>query len=256
VNTNKHIRLTRPVTSQCGWLWSRLPITAANYRIELEFKITGAASHLYGDGMALWLTTTRATAGPVFCSVDQWDGLGIFIDTYANAQHSYAFPRVMAILGDGKTKYDNDNDGERQALASCTAKVRRIDITTKMRVTYVKSKFLHVELQYKGYEEWTECFTIANITLPNSPFLGVSAQTGDIYDEHDVIAISTHSAMVSAQPAAEARHAAKSSGITFWSFLKLVFWALVVAVVYAAYQVFYGSKQGRRGMPQWDSKRF
>ena len=38
-NTNKHIRLTRNRPSQTGWLWSRLPITATNYVIEVEFKV-------------------------------------------------------------------------------------------------------------------------------------------------------------------------------------------------------------------------
>ncbi|CAG8640519.1 13233_t:CDS:2, partial [Acaulospora colombiana] len=32
-------QLTRGVPSQCGWLWSRLPITAANWQVEIEFKM-------------------------------------------------------------------------------------------------------------------------------------------------------------------------------------------------------------------------
>ena len=104
-NTNKHIRLTRPVSSQMvlyplpllrsccwhsrmqGWLWSRLPITAANFVVELEFKIHGESTHLFGDGMAIWVTKGRAEPGPVFGNVDKFEGLGIFLDTSV-----YCFP--------------------------------------------------------------------------------------------------------------------------------------------------------------------
>jgi mannose-binding lectin 2 len=81
-----------------GWLWSRLPVTAANFEIEVEFKINSESTHLYGDGLAIWLTTTRAQPGPVFGSVgeqdalpliqcsnthaDEFNGLAIFLDTY------------------------------------------------------------------------------------------------------------------------------------------------------------------------------
>jgi len=102
VNTAKHIRLTRDRASEMGWLWSRLPITSINFVIEVEFKVSGAPNHLYGDGMAVWLTKGRATPGPVFGSTDNFEGLGIFLDTYSNGRHPYSFPRVVAMLGDGK----------------------------------------------------------------------------------------------------------------------------------------------------------
>jgi hypothetical protein len=75
-----------------------LPVTAANFVVEVEFKvcfllepalvsdlvsisssnldtdatvvqISGDQSHLFGDGFVLWLTKTRAQPGPVFGSV-------------------------------------------------------------------------------------------------------------------------------------------------------------------------------------------
>ena len=39
---------------------------------------------------------------------------------YANGRHSYSFPRVVAMLGDGKTSYDHDNDGDATSLAACS----------------------------------------------------------------------------------------------------------------------------------------
>ena len=51
---------------------------------------------------------------------DEFEGLAIFIDTYANARHGYSFPRITAMLGDGKTKYDHDNDGDANTLGACS----------------------------------------------------------------------------------------------------------------------------------------
>ena len=84
--------------------------------------------------------------------------------SYANSHHSYAFPRVMAMLGDGKTEYDLGNDGKKNSIAACSvrwlrvhtespsdpdgeqAKVRRTDIATKLRITYFRDDFLQVSI--------------------------------------------------------------------------------------------------------------
>lgn len=197
VNTNKHIRLTRAAPSQTGWLWSRLPITAANYVVEVEFKISGDMGHLYGDGLAMWFTKERAQEGPIFGSKDQFEGLGIFLDTYANSRHGYNFPRVSAFLGDGKTSYDYDHDGEATSLGGCSANFRRTNVATKLKVTYVKNSFLDVKIQYRAWDDWSDCIHIKNITLPHAPFIGFTAMTGDVYDAHDIIAVSSYSAILS-----------------------------------------------------------
>ncbi|KIM30477.1 hypothetical protein M408DRAFT_328060 [Serendipita vermifera MAFF 305830] len=257
VNTNKHIRLTRGVPSQCGWVWSRLPVTASNWRIEVEFKISGKATHLYGDGMAVWLTTERAVEGPVFCSKDKFNGLGIFIDTYANSHHTYAFPRVMAMLGDGKTEYDLGNDGKANSIAACSAKVRRTDITTKLRMTYFRDDFFQVQVQYKGFDDWTDCFVIKNMSIPLNPFLGVTAQTGDIYDEHDLISINTHSMKLANADKIHTAHDSDSHGDDddeggfISTLLTLIFFGAICAAGFLGFRAY----QAKKGKP-WDPKRF
>ncbi|RDB25391.1 hypothetical protein Hypma_007451 [Hypsizygus marmoreus] len=196
VNTNKHIRLTQNRPSQMGWLWSRLGLTATNFVIEVEFKISGESSHLYGDGLALWLTKERAQEGPVFGNKDKFEGLGIFLDTYANGRHAYSFPRVIAMLGDGQTSYDVGTDGDEQSIGACSANFRRTNVATKLKVTYVKDKFLDVKIQYKAWDDWSDCFLLKNITLPPNPFLGFTAMTGDVSDAHDIITVTTYSAIL------------------------------------------------------------
>ena len=70
--------------------------------------------------MALWITKQRATPGPVFGSVDKFEGLGIFFDTYKNNRPGVIFPYVMAMLGDGQASYDKGTDGKANELAGCS----------------------------------------------------------------------------------------------------------------------------------------
>ncbi|KAB5593277.1 L-type lectin-like domain-containing protein [Ceratobasidium theobromae] len=261
-NTNKHIRLTRDKPSQVGWLWSRLPLTASHYQIIVEFKVSGGSSHLYGDGIAMWLTNTRAEPGPVFGSivvrVDQQ------LYRYANSRHAYSFPRVMAMLGDGKTSYDVANDGSKNELAACSANIRKSDIATKLKLTYFKGEYLNLQLQYKGWDEWTECFSVWDVTLPSTPYLGFSAITGDVSDAHDIISISTMSAILGDLPATvPTRKTAASGGV--WNFmsvlLKLAAVGLVCVAGLAGWRAYSRTTKRRTsglggGMPHWDNKRF
>jgi len=196
VNTNKHIRLTRNKRSQMGWLWSRLVLGATNFIVELEFKISVNPSHLYGDGMAVWLTKERAKEGPVFGNKDKFEVLGIFIDTYQNAPHAYAFPRISAMLGDGKTSFDVGNDGHEQSIGGCSANIRRTNVATKLKITYVKNNFLDVKVQYKAWDDWSDCFHIKNFALTEAPYLGLTAMTGEVSDAHDIVTVNTYSAVI------------------------------------------------------------
>ena len=72
--------------------------------------------------MAIWITKDRAQPGPVFGSKDRFNGLGVFLDTYANGKHSFSFPRVVGMLGDGTKEYDGAGDGERDKIGACTVR--------------------------------------------------------------------------------------------------------------------------------------
>jgi len=233
VNTNKHVRLTRNRPSQMGWLWSRLAITSTSFVVEVEFKITGESGHLFGDGMAIWLTAGRAEPGPVFGNADQFKGLGIILDTYANSRHSYSFPRVVAMNGDGKTSYDHDHDGDANSIGACSANFRRTNVATKLKLTYIQHNFLDVKIQYKAWDEWTDCFTIPNFELPAAPYLGFSAQTGDVFDNHDIISVTTYSAILSDPTAPRDKLAGARETPSSW-FSSFIKFALFVGVILGA----------------------
>lgn len=190
IRTDQYIRLTSDRPSQEGWIFSRVPLTATNWEIEVEFKIHGKGN-LHGDGMAMWLTKQRASPGIVFGHTDKFEGLGIFFDTYKNNRPGTVFPYVMAMVGDGKTEYDKDNDGKATEYMGCSARgIRGASVPTKARLTYFQDKSLKLELQYKSEDEWKLCFeTFEPPAIPSVAYLGFSGETGELHDNHDVISI-------------------------------------------------------------------
>lgn len=191
VDTNKHIRLTQDRASQMGWLWSRLPLTADNFEIVFEFKISGHASHVAGDGLAMWITQDRAKPGPVFGSINYFTGLGIFFDTYPNAHHPYAFPRISAMNGNGVEAYENNRDGARQEVAGCSIDYRNAKVATKAKLIHVKDVYTELQIHHTEWDHWESCWKLDNITLPVNPYLGFSALTGEVSDNHDIVSVTT-----------------------------------------------------------------
>jgi mannose-binding lectin 2 len=234
--------------------------------MELTFQIHGEGS-LHGDGMAIWVTKDRAKQGPVFGSMDRFEGLGLFIDTYKNNRPGVVFPYVMAMLGNSSVTYDKDHDGLANELAGCSARgLRAAPIPTKIRLTYYAEESLKVELQYQNLDEWTPCFETGPIALPPVAYLGFSAETGELHDNHDIIALETfnmHVRDASETARAEARKAATAKGGQkaqkgykasrrqksrgwWWFFLKMIIFFVVVVGAYVGYTMYRASRRGSR----------
>jgi lectin, mannose-binding 2 len=261
----QYVRLASQQPSQAGWIFSRVPLTATNWEIEVEFKIHGTGN-LFGDGMAMWVTKDRAQMGNVFGMKDQFEGLGLFFDTYKNNRPGVVFPYVMAMIGDGETKYDQANDGKANELAGCSARgIRNTDFPTKAKVTYFQDKELTVELMYKKEDEWTKCFSVPSIKLPSVTYLGFSAETGELSDNFDIIKVdsknlysptgSTNAAGSRDQSRRKGGKGAKTKAKTpssseggsswFWTLTKFLMFGLVVAGGYVGYTVYRSRRRDR-----------
>ncbi len=244
-----------------GWIFSRVPLTATNWEIEVEFKIHGKNT-LFGDGFAMWLTKERGQQGPVFGSVDKFEGLGIFFDTYKNNRPGVVFPFVMAMVGDGKTPYDKDSDGKSNELAGCSARgIRGATVPTIFRLTYFQDKSLKLELQYKAEGEWTLCFETSDPpNLPSASYLGFSAETGELSDNHDIISVAVSSLYgpnlgdksTPGSKATGANHrmnsktSPKRRGSWTWFFTKCILAILVLGGGYAGYTAWRTNKRSHR----------
>lgn len=211
----------------------------------MEFKIHGK-NQLFGDGFAMWLTKDRAKQGPVFGSADNFEGLGVFFDTYKNNRPGVVFPFVMAMVGDGKTSYDKDTDGKNTEFAGCSARgIRNPSVPTKARLTYFQDKSLKLELQYKSEGEWTLCFeTEQPPAIPQVAYLGFSAETGELSDNHDIISVSAKN-LYTTQPTTrptpgsgrskKALPPKKSGGSWTWFFTKIFLAILVLGGGYVGF---------------------
>ena len=43
-----------------------------------------------------------------------------------------------------------------------------------------------------GKNAWAECFRVQGVVLPTGYYLGLSAATGDLSDNHDVLSVKTY----------------------------------------------------------------
>lgn len=237
-----------------------MPLTATNWEVEVEFKISGK-NQLFGDGFAMWITRQRGEMGPIFGSSDKFDGLGVFVDTYKNNRPGVVFPYVMAMHSDGTKFYDKNNDGKDAELAGCSARgIRHSSVATKMRLTYFQDKYLKLELQYKNEDEWQTCFDVARPPqLPNIAYLGFSAETGELSDNHDIVSVKTYN--LYANPGSPSSHnspssnqrggrgsysggSSQSGGTWTWFFTKVILFFIAVGggyVGFTAYRAKYRS---------------
>jgi mannose-binding lectin 2 len=261
IRADQYIRLTGNHPSEAGWLFSRVPLTATNWEVEFEFKIHGSGT-LFGDGMAFWVTKSRVEEGPVFGMKDEFEGLGIFFDTYKNNRPGVVFPYVMAMVGDGKTKYDQGNDGKANEPAGCSARgMRNPDFPTRAKVTYFQDKELTLDLMYKNEDEWTRCFSIPDIKLPGVSYLGFSAETGELSDSHDIISIETKNLYSPSGQTGTGSSGKKdhnrnkyrgasppqesASGGWFWFFMKFIIFGLTITGAYVGFTIYRSKRRDR-----------
>lgn len=192
IDTNRYVRLTQDRPGEKGYLWSRLPIEVQDFEITAEFQVGGQSNSNMGDGFAMWLTTTRDQSGPVLGNQNYFKGLGILFDTFPNTPHRTFFPRISIVHNDGTMKYNVEEDGENQDLASCSAQLRKTPVETRLRFTYVKDVYMELSLQNQVWNKWTSCFRLPPVDIEPS-YLGFSASTGGATDYHDIVSVWTNS---------------------------------------------------------------
>ncbi|KAJ9083487.1 hypothetical protein DSO57_1034292 [Entomophthora muscae] len=249
IDTYSHIRLTPDASSRNGYIWSKKVLPKNNWQVEFEFKVDGVSSYISGDGFAFWAATEKNKIGPVFGSSDYFNGLGVFFDTYNNGGHSESFPYVSGMKGDGKTPYNNDNDGFLTKMGGCSMDFKHRSFPTKASVTYVRGEYVHVKILAKEDNAWEDCFVATNITLPDNVYLGFTAHTGQLHDYHDIVSVTTRTSNKPPKLDAKITPNANRSHGSSWGVLGFLFKASVfVAIVVACYKgyVAHQSKANKR----------
>ncbi|XP_073334311.1 lectin, mannose-binding 2-like a isoform X1 [Pagrus major] len=200
--TTEQVRLTPDMQSRQGAVWSRIPCHLNDWEMQVHFKIHGQGKkNLNGDGLAIWYTKERMQKGPVFGNMDNFTGLGVFVDTYPNEEkHLEAqkkrytprtqriFPFVLAMVGNGTISYDHERDGRTTELGGCNAMVRNLKHDTFLFIRYIRRR-LTVMIDIDGQHEWRDCLDIPGVRLPQGYYFGATAITGDLSDNHDIISL-------------------------------------------------------------------
>jgi len=193
IASEESVRITPSLRSQKGMIWTRSPTNFDSWEAELQFRVTGRG-RIGADGLAFWYTATKGFEGPVFGSSDKWNGLGIFFDSFDN-DNKHNNPYIMGMTNDGTLAYDHQKDGSTQQLAGCLRDFRNKPFPVRARITYYQNKLtvLFHNGMSNNEKDFEVCMNVENVFLPSTGFFGVSAATGGLADDHDVLKLSISS---------------------------------------------------------------
>lgn len=187
----------------------------------------------------------------------------VCIEQKSDLLQRHTFPYVMAMMGDGIKSYDNDKDGSEQQFAGCEvrhtqreqqqqrsritqqivqADFRAKGFPTRARLTYHKNNYLQLELMWREEDQWDQCFKKREIVLPEQIYLGFSAHTGEVYDNHDIISVVTKSippAVKEVAPPPQNNKKKSGSGSSVLGVLfKIVLAGALVGVLFVGYRFY------------------
>ncbi|XP_071792682.1 vesicular integral-membrane protein VIP36-like isoform X1 [Asterias amurensis] len=191
--TNNYIRLTPDKQSRQGAIWNKVPNRSPNWELHIHFHVHGQGKSLFGDGFAVWYTKDKMQSGPVFGSKDFHTGLGVYFDTYSNhnGPHNHPHPYISAQINNGTLHYDHDRDGTHTEVAGCHAPFRNRDHETHVAVRYMRGR-LEIMTDIDDKSEWKSCLDVQGVKLPTGYYFGLSATTGQLADNHDIISVKTY----------------------------------------------------------------
>ncbi|KAG1667820.1 Protein ERGIC-53 [Nymphon striatum] len=182
------VRITSSLKSQKGSVWCKLPTSFEWWEAEITFRIH---------------QSRKSVEGTIFGSNDRWKGLGIIFDSFDNDGKNNN-PFISAVLNDGTKSYDHEKDGTEQQLAGCLRDYRNKPHPTKAKIEYynnVLTVMFHNGLSKE--DDFEMCIRQENVYLPKAGFFGISAATGALADDHDVLKFITHSLSISRQTGSE-----------------------------------------------------
>ncbi|XP_056638339.1 protein ERGIC-53 [Diorhabda sublineata] len=194
IASSENVRIAPSLKSQKGAIWTKQPINFDWWEVDIAFRITGRG-RIGADGLAFWYTQNKGSfSGDIFGSSDQWVGLGLFFDSFDN-DNKHNNPYIMAVLNDGTKQFDHQNDGTTQQLAGCLRDFRNKPYPTRAKIEYYQNTLtvLFNNGMTNNEKDFDMCLRAENIVLPRGGYFGISAATGGLADDHDVIHFLTKS---------------------------------------------------------------
>lgn len=201
---NRHFaRLTPDRQSKRGYVWGKKKLGVKEFAAVLTFRISGQAKTWFGDGMGLWFTTDKYKEGGNHGFTGEFKGVGVVFDTFDNKEHSGGHKDVMFIENDGTKTLDEINDMEKLGCNAPGIRYHEKNAAfspslnmSRAKVTYTQadSQFtILIDADASG--NWVKCYS-QKLTLDdsflNDAYVGISASTGGLADNHDVISLNIY----------------------------------------------------------------
>jgi len=201
VNTN-FVRLTPDRQSKKGAVWSKKAIGVPTFSSIFKFRISGQGKNFFGDGIALWMThSSYYQEGGLHGANEKFYGIGIIFDTFKNTENLAKHRDVTVLVNDGEMTYEMMTEDVKGCAASIRYHADRADFSVtdasraKVMVTENHMFALYVDAGNTG--EWVECVTLTDLPLKKDwavrAYTGVTASTGALADNHDVLSLLTFS---------------------------------------------------------------
>jgi mannose-binding lectin 2 len=200
INSN-FARLTPDRQSKKGALWSKKPLAVDSFSAILKFRISGQAKNFFGDGIALWIMQqSYYKEGSLHAVDEKFVGVGIIFDTFRNTETLNAHRDVTVIVNDGEKSWEMMTAD----VKGCEAMVRyhsdrddfSVSDSSRAKVV-VENRGVTVYVDATNSGEWSECVSLKDIDLPDfwarKAHIGLTASTGQLADNHDVLSLSTFS---------------------------------------------------------------
>ncbi|GAB5572281.1 protein ERGIC-53-like isoform X2 [Prionailurus iriomotensis] len=145
-----------------------------------------------GDPQAVWYTRGRGQVGSVLEGLASWDGIGILFDS--STEDTQNSPIIRVLASDVHTRYEPHGDAASGVLGSCRQDFRNLPNPLRVRITYWGQRLrvsLNSGLTPNDLDE--VCVDVGPLLLAPGGFFGVSAATGTLADDHDILSFLTFS---------------------------------------------------------------
>lgn len=191
VATDAFIRLTPQKHSRYGWVWNKQPNENPNWELRVRFAVFGKRAP-GADGIAIWYAAEpyKETGGSLFGNKPDFKGVGVIFDTYDNdGLRDNPAISFVANLDGVKKNWDHDRDLLGDAIFRCNFDFRHTNVEDPVEAVlqyYDKRVSLKLRIARRGVE--VNCGDTI-LELPIGNYFGVTASTGGMVDNHDVISV-------------------------------------------------------------------
>eukprot|EP01060_Flectonema_neradi_P008718 TRINITY_DN16222_c0_g1_i2.p1 TRINITY_DN16222_c0_g1~~TRINITY_DN16222_c0_g1_i2.p1 ORF type:complete len:303 (+),score=51.81 TRINITY_DN16222_c0_g1_i2:53-910(+) len=188
VLTQDVVKLTGHIPHQVGAFVNTVPVKAKHWQLVVEFRIH-SRSNPGADGFAIWYTKEGATAGDLWGQDPEFTGMGLIIDTFDNdaRRDNPAITLILRREGDRPPKWDVQRDLSSTGRFRCLHEIRNSPEGKNAKIRIV-NRYNRVEVFVKPHNTREFfCGELRSESLPVDYFFSLSAKTGTLADNHDII---------------------------------------------------------------------